>query len=205
MQIICKYFPELSKEQLSRLKQLQELYLEWNSKINLISRKDINNFYERHVLHSLSIAKVIHFKKGTNIMDVGTGGGFPGIPLSILFPDSLFYLIDSIGKKILVVKTIADELGLKNVLAKKIRVEEINHSFDFIVSRAVTNLPVFFNLVKNNIHKNGFNELPNGIFYLKGGNIDEELKKLKRKYKIYELSNYFTEDFYKTKKIVYIY
>ena len=204
MQIIKKYFPDLSQYQIKQFEQLQNLYREWNSKINVISRKDIENLYEKHILHSLGIAKIIKFKKGTKILDVGTGGGFPGIPLAIIFPDSKFTLIDSIGKKIKVVNAIADELKLSNVKTMQIRAENINDKFDFIVSRAVTSLPVFYNWVNKKIMKKSFNDIDNGILYLKGGDIDKELKILKKQYSIYELNKYFTEDFFSTKKIIYI-
>jgi len=204
MQIIKKYFPDLSQYQIKQFEQLQNLYREWNSKINVISRKDIENLYEKHILHSLGIAKIIKFKKGTKILDVGTGGGFPGIPLAIIFPDSKFTLIDSIGKKIKVVNAIADELKLSNVKTIQIRAENINDKFDFIVSRAVTSLPVFYNWVNKKIMKKSFNDIDNGILYLKGGDIDKELKILKKQYSIYELNKYFTEDFFNTKKIIYI-
>ncbi|MCD6111735.1 MAG: 16S rRNA (guanine(527)-N(7))-methyltransferase RsmG [Bacteroidales bacterium] len=204
MQIIKKYFPDLSQYQIKQFEQLQNLYGEWNSKINVISRKDIENLYEKHILHSLGIAKVIKFKKGTKILDVGTGGGFPGIPLAIIFPDSKFTLIDSIGKKIKVVNAIADELKLSNVKAMQIRAENINDKFDFIVSRAVTSLPVFYHWVNKKIIKKSFNDIDNGILYLKGGDIDKELIGLKKQYSVYALNKYFTEDFFSTKKIIYI-
>jgi 16S rRNA (guanine527-N7)-methyltransferase len=205
MYLLNKYFPDLSPKQLNCFERLQQLYSKWNSQINVISKKDINNLYEHHILHSLSVAKVIQFKKNTKILDIGTGGGFPGIPLSIFFPNSYFYLNDSIGKKIKVVKAITNELDLKNVYIEHKRAEDINKKFDFIIGRAVTNLPDFYKLVKNKIYKNGFNDLTNGILYLKGGDIFYELKKIKTKYKIYCLNKYFFEDFYKTKKLIYLY
>jgi len=204
MYLLNKYFPDLSLKQLNCFERLQQLYSKWNSQINVISKKDINNLYEHHILHSLSIAKVIKFKKNTKILDVGTGGGFPGIPLSIFFPDSYFYLNDSIGKKIKVVKAITNELDLRNVYIEHKRAEDINKKFDFITGRAVTNLPDFYKLVKNKIYKNGFNDLDNGIFYLKGGDVFYELKNIKTKYKIYSLNKYFFEDFYETKKLIYL-
>lgn len=203
-QIILNYFPDLSERQVKQFAMLQELYAEWNSKINVISRKDIDNLYVNHVLHSLGIAKVVQFKKGTKVLDVGTGGGFPGIPLAILFPDVQFYLVDSIGKKITVVNEIAKALQLKNVIATKGRVEELKEKFDFIVSRAVTSLPEFYQWTRALIKKDGFNELHNGILYLKGGDLDEEIKTLKRPVVIFDLKNYFSEDFFETKKVVYI-
>ena len=205
MEIIKKYFPSLTDEQIKKFSQLQEIYREWNSKINVISRKDIEHLYLRHVLHSLGIAKVIKFKNGTKIMDAGTGGGFPGIPLAIFFPGAKFYLADSIGKKINVVNNVAKELELKNVVAQQIRVENVNDNFDFIVSRAVTSLDVFYNWIKTKINKNNLNTIPNGILYLKGGNIFEELKTVQKKHKIYNLNIFFTEDFFETKKVVHIF
>ena len=205
MEIINKYFPSLSNEQIEKLSQLQEIYREWNSKINVISRKDIDHLYLKHVLHSLGIAKVIEFKKDTKIMDAGTGGGFPGIPLAILFPEANFFLADSIGKKIKVVNDVAKELELKNVIAQQIRIEEVNDKFDFIVSRAVTSLDIFYNWIKTKINTKSFNNIPNGILYLKGGDLTEELKAVRKKTKIYDLSNFFTEDFFETKKVVHIF
>jgi len=204
MQIIHKYFPSLNFYQIESFEILDELYKSWNSKINLISRKDVENLYERHILHSLAIAKFIHFKSGTKILDVGTGGGFPGIPLAILFPDVDFYLIDSVAKKIKVVNSIANELGLKNVKSEQIRLENLNRRFDFIVSRAVTNLPVFCDWAKNKISKKGFNEIPNGILYLKGGDVSEEIKKTHKKYSLYPLNKYFEEEFFSTKYLIYL-
>ena len=205
MEIINKYFPSLSNEQIEKLSQLQEIYREWNSKINVISRKDIDHLYLKHVLHSLGIAKVIEFKRGTQIMDAGTGGGFPGIPLAILFPEANFFLSDSIGKKIKVVNDVAKELELKNVIAQQIRIEEVNNKFDFIISRAVTSFDVFCNWIKTKINTKSFNNIPNGILYLKGGDLTEELKAVRKKTKIYDLSNFFTEDFFETKKVVHIF
>lgn len=204
MQIINKYFPELSKEKIKQFEKLKNLYEEWNDKINVISRKDIVNLYEKHILHSLAIAKVIQFKKGTKILDVGTGGGFPGIPLAIMFPDSNFTLIDSIGKKIKVVKAISEELNLTNVNARQIRAENLNEKFDFIVSRAVTKLPEFYQWINKKIIKKGFNDIGNGILYLKGGDIYNELISIKKPYQIYSIDKYFSEDFFETKKIVYL-
>ncbi len=204
MQIIHKYFPLLNSCQIESFEILDDLYKDWNSKINLISRKDVENLYERHILHSLAIAKFIHFKSGTRVLDVGTGGGFPGIPLAILFPDVDFYLIDSVAKKIKVVNSIANELGLKNVKAEQIRLENLNKRFDFIVSRAVTNLSVFCDWAKNKISKKGFNEIPNGILYLKGGDVFEEIKKTHKKYSLNPLSKYLEEEYFSTKYLIHL-
>lgn len=204
MQIIQEYFPDLSAKQKEQFAQLLPLYQDWNSKINVISRKDMEQFYEHHVLHSLGIAKVMHFKPGTKILDVGTGGGFPGIPLAILFPESEFLLADSIGKKIKVVNTVSEAIGLKNVRAQQIRAEELKEQFDFVVSRAVTELPVFHGWVKNKFRKQSINVLLNGILYLKGGDLTEELSPFAGKVQIFELKNYFREDFFDTKKVVYL-
>ena len=205
MELIQKYFPSLTDEQTEKFCQLQEIYREWNSRINIISRKDIDHLYLKHVLHSLGIAKVVEFKKDTKIMDAGTGGGFPGIPLAILFPETKFFLADSIGKKIKVVNNVADKLELQNVLAEKIRVEEVDSKFDFIVSRAVTSLPVFYHWMKTKINTKSFNNIPNGILYLKGGDLTEDIKSVRKKIKIYDLNNFFTEDFFETKKVVHIF
>lgn len=203
MDIILKYFPDLSEEQKEKFSQLQPLYAEWNEKINVISRKDIENIYERHVLHSLAIAKVIQFKPNTEILDVGTGGGFPGIPLAIMFPETNFHLVDSIGKKIKVVSEVATALGLKNVKAEQARAETLNKKYDFIVSRAVTSFPEFYEWIKNKISKIQYHTLNNGILYLKGGDLTEELKSFGNKPKIYSLSDFFNEEFFETKKVVY--
>lgn len=200
---ILKYFPELTEKQINQFSLLQDLYQDWNSKINVISRKDIDMLYERHVLHSLAIAKVISFS-GADILDVGTGGGFPGIPLAIMFPESRFHLVDSIGKKITVVKEIASALQLKNVSAQQIRAEQINASYDFVVSRAVTAFPEFYNWVKNKIKKQSKGTLKNGILYLKGGDLDEELKDFKSRIRIFNISEYFTESFFETKNVIYL-
>lgn len=204
MSIIEKYFPKLDALKTQQLKQLQPLYAEWNAKINVISRKDFDEFYERHVLHSLAIAKFINFSPGTKILDVGTGGGFPGIPLAIYFPQVQFHLVDSIGKKIKVVNTVIEELELKNVTAEKIRAEQINEKYDFVVSRAVTRLPEFVPWVKKNISKKYINPLPNGIIYLKGGDLSEEIKPYKKNIFIENLSNYFEEEFFETKKVLHL-
>ena len=197
------YFPNLTKTQQQQFAQLQGLYEHWNAQINVISRKDIDFLYERHVLHSLAIAKVIHFKPDTNVMDIGTGGGFPGMPLAILFPEVNFFLVDSIGKKIKVVNEVAKALGLKNVKAKQSRGEEVKEKFEFIVSRAVTEFPLFYRWVQNKISNNQFNNLPNGILYLKGGDLSEELKDFKKRVIIYDLKDFFKEEFFETKKVVY--
>jgi 16S rRNA (guanine527-N7)-methyltransferase len=204
MQIIRKYFPTLSPVQLTQFEKLGELYKEWNEKINVISRKDIEQLYERHILHSLGIAKVIQFKPQTEILDVGTGGGFPGVPLAIMFPESSFTLVDSIGKKIKVVEAISEGVGLKNLKAFHCRAEELEDRYDFVVSRAVTKITPFHGWVKNKFLKGGFNTLDNGILYLKGGELEEELSELKRKYKVYELSSFFSEEFFETKKVLYV-
>jgi 16S rRNA (guanine527-N7)-methyltransferase len=203
MNLLSKYFPELSDVQFNQFKQLQGLYKDWNSKINVISRKDIESLYLRHVLHSLSIAKLIKFNPASNILDIGTGGGFPGIPLAILFPDVNFHLVDSINKKLKVVNGVVDSLGLVNVKTTHSRAEFIKGDYDFIISRAVTTMPDFVSWTKNKIAKKSKNSFKNGIFYLKGGDLTEELKSYKT-VKVYSLSSYFDEDFFKTKKIVYL-
>jgi len=202
--ILHKYFPELTVTQIKQFELLQSLYEHWNAQINVISRKDIELLYERHVLHSLGIAKVMSFKSGTKIMDVGCGGGFPGIPLAILFPDSQFYLVDSIGKKIKVVNEIASAIGLTNLKAEHKRAEEVKENFEFIVSRAVTEFPAFYKWVQNKVSKKQFNNLPNGILYLKGGDLKEELKSFEKRVVLYDLKDYFDEPFFDTKKVVYL-
>lgn len=202
--ILTKYFPKLTVQQCGQFEQLQDLYSFWNNQINVISRQDIENLYEKHVLHSLGIAKVIDFKFGTEILDVGTGGGFPGVPLAILFPECRFHLVDSIGKKIKVVTEVATALGLKNLTAQHERAENVAGDFDFIVSRAVTRLKPFYGWVQNKITRNQFNDLKNGILYLKGGDLEEELQEFGKKYKLYNLSDYFEEEFFETKKVVYV-
>ncbi len=203
IQIILKYFPDLSLNQKSNFEKLYDLYSFWNNQINVISRKDINFIYERHVLHSLGIAKVISFRPGTKVLDVGTGGGFPGIPLAILFPETDFFLVDSIGKKIKVVNEISNALNLKNVRAKHCRSEDINEKFHFVVSRAVTEFPVFYSWIKNKFLIQNLNDLKNGILYLKGGDLKEEFGIYYDHAQFYELKNYFKEDFFETKKVVY--
>lgn len=204
MEIIYKYFPDLSEKQVNQFAQLQDLYRNWNSKINVISRKDIDELYERHILHSMAIAKVINFKENTNILDVGTGGGFPGIPLAILFPDCNFHLVDSIGKKITVVNEVAKAIELKNTKTDHERAEKLKDNYDFIISRAVTAFPSFYNWVKNKINKNSFNDLQNGILYLKGGDLSEELKNFKNRITEYKISEFYTESFFETKKVIYL-
>ncbi|WP_266363290.1 16S rRNA (guanine(527)-N(7))-methyltransferase RsmG [Tellurirhabdus rosea] len=201
---IKHYFPRLTDRQIEQLTALGDLYREWNAQINVISRQDIDALYEKHVLHSLAIAKIIQFKPGTEILDVGTGGGFPGIPLAILFPLVDFHLVDSIGKKIKVVTEVASALGLTNVRAEQVRVEHLSSTYDFVVSRAVTRLKPFMGWVRYKIHKNGNNDLPNGVLYLKGGELDEELSEIKDRYRLYDLSDYFEEPFFETKKVVYV-
>lgn len=204
MDIITKYFPKLDELQIEQFSQLEPIYAEWNAQINLISRKDFDGFYERHVLHSLAIAKLIKFSPGTKILDVGTGGGFPGIPLSIMFPEAKFHLVDSIGKKIKVVNAVIEALQLKNATAQQIRAEELKEKYDFVISRAVTRLPEFVPWVQKNISTKQSNPMPNGILYLKGGEISAELKPFKRSVFVKNLSDYFDEDFFETKKVVHL-
>jgi 16S rRNA (guanine527-N7)-methyltransferase len=202
MQIIHKYFPVLSEKQTKQFSDLQSLYQNWNDQINVISRKDIDDLYIKHVLHSLAIAKVIEFEKGTKVLDVGTGGGFPGIPLAILFPEVDFLLVDSIGKKIKVVNEISSSIGLTNIHTIHERAEYINETFDFIVSRAVTNMTDFKKWVKGKFNKKHNNSLHNGILYLKGGDLTEELKGIS--HIKFEIRDYFSEKFFETKKVIYI-
>jgi len=204
MDIILKYFPKLNTEQTELFKQLGPLYAEWNAQINVISRKDIEELYERHVLHSLAIAKFIRFAAGTKILDVGTGGGFPGIPLAIFFPEVQFHLVDSIGKKIKVVKEISSSLGLKNVTSEQIRAEQLTGKYDFVVSRAVTALPEFVSWVRKNISPKHQNAIPNGILYLKGGNIDSEIHPFRKNIFVQNISEYFGEEYFETKKLVHL-
>ncbi|MFH4964931.1 16S rRNA (guanine(527)-N(7))-methyltransferase RsmG [Gaetbulibacter sp. M235] len=203
MELILKYFPNLTEDQISKFKKLESLYQDWNLKINVVSRKDIDELYLRHVLHSLGIAKIVNFNDGSKIMDVGTGGGFPGIPLAIMFPNCSFYLVDSIAKKLKVVDEVVEGLGLTNVKTSHCRVEEINDTYDFIVSRAVAAMPTFVHWTKGKIAKKQNNELKNGILYLKGGDLSEELQDYKTA-TIYNLSDFYTEDFFETKKVVHL-
>ncbi|MFO7658117.1 MAG: 16S rRNA (guanine(527)-N(7))-methyltransferase RsmG [Bacteroidales bacterium] len=204
MEIILKYFKELDQSQVIRFIKLEKIYREWNSKINVISRKDIDQLYLHHVLHSLAIACIINFKKGTKILDAGTGGGFPGIPLAIFFPDVHFVLADSIAKKILVVDEVIKELGLSNCRTAVSRVENINEKFDFVVSRAVTDLPEFLTWTAGKIIERGINKLKNGVLYLKGGDIDTELRKIKNKWQVFPIASFFSEEFFELKKIVHL-
>ncbi|MFD2573452.1 16S rRNA (guanine(527)-N(7))-methyltransferase RsmG [Spirosoma soli] len=204
VELILKYFPDLTAEQQERFSALDGLYRDWNAKINVISRQDIDALYEKHILHSLGIAKIVQFKPGTEILDVGTGGGFPGIPLAIMFPMVDFHLVDSIGKKIKVVQEVATALGLTNIKAEQIRVEQLKTTYDFVISRAVTRLSPFLGWVRYKIHKNGNNDIRNGVLYLKGGDLTEELAEVPDRYRIYDLSDYFEEPFFETKKVIYI-
>ncbi len=203
MNLIFKYFPDLTEDQIDKFKQLDTLYQDWNLKINVVSRKDIGELYLRHVLHSLAIAKVIQFKDDSKILDVGTGGGFPGIPLAIMFPEVQFHLVDSISKKLKVVNEVVEGLGLTNVRTTHSRVEEINDTYDFILSRAVAAMPTFVNWVKGKITKKQKHELKNGILYLKGGELGEELQDFPKAI-IYNLSDFYTEAFFETKKLVHL-
>lgn len=203
-QKIFQYFPDLNNRQRSQFEALDGLYKEWNERINVISRKDMENLYTNHVLHALGIAKVRTFLPGSEILDVGTGGGFPGIPLAIMFPDSQFHLVDSIGKKITVVTEIAKSIGLVNVRAETIRAEKCSGSYDFIVSRAVTRMKEFHQWTHRKCKKTSRHELANGILYLKGGDLDEEMQELRRPYALYELGKWFPEPFFETKKVVYV-
>lgn len=204
MQTIQKYFPNLTEKQLELFEQLQPLYAEWNAQINVISRKDFSEFYERHVLHSLGIAKFTTFKAGSKILDVGTGGGFPGIPLAILYPKVQFHLVDSIGKKIKVVNEVANSLRLMNVKAEQIRAEQLKDKYDFVVSRAVTRLPEFVKWIRKNISQKQKNALPNGVIYLKGGDLTEEIAPFKKNIFVQDLSEYFEEEFFETKKVLHL-
>jgi 16S rRNA (guanine527-N7)-methyltransferase len=203
-EILIKYFPAVTPAQQRQFARLQQLYTLWNSQINVISRKDIDLLYERHVLHSLGIAKVVTFLPGESVLDVGTGGGFPGIPLAILFPETNFHLVDSIGKKIKVVTEVAAALGLKNVKATHARAEEIKEQFDFVVSRAVTQLKDFYPWVKGKFKKRSTNKLPNGILYLKGGDLTQEIADAGLAVQQYHLKDYFEEEFFETKQVIYI-
>ena len=202
MHVIHKYFPDLTEKQIKQFTDLQNLYQHWNAQINVISRRNIDTLYVNHILHSLAIAKVIQFEKGTKILDIGTGGGFPGIPLAILFPEADFLLVDSIGKKIKVVNEVSNAIGLTNIRTQHERAENINENFDFVVSRAVTNMRDFKKWVKGKFNKQQRNSLDNGILYLKGGNLSEELKAITHHQ--YEIADFFKEEFFETKKVVYV-
>ena len=204
MDKILKYFPEITERQKEQFAALLPLYEDWNSKINVISRKDMDNFYEHHVLHSLAIAKVQSFKPMAEILDVGTGGGFPGIPLAILFPDARFHLIDSIGKKIKVVQSVAEQLELTNVRTEQIRAEQLRGEYDFIVSRAVTDLSQFTQWVRGKVSTIQYHKLRNGILYLKGGDLTDELAPFKKKARTWDISDFFQEDYFLTKKVIYL-
>ena len=204
MDIILKYFPNLSEVQQQQFAALYDLYTDWNSKINVISRKDITNLYEHHVLHSLGIAKVMQFRPETTVMDLGTGGGFPGIPLAILFPETHFHLVDSIGKKVKVATEIANAIGLKNVTTRHCRAEEEKQLFDFVVSRAVMPLADLLKIIRKNIKKEQHNALPNGLICLKGGELEREVMPVKHQTLMYDLKDYFEEEFFETKKVVYV-
>ncbi len=204
MELIDKYFPNLTADQRDKFGQMGELYEYWNARVNVISRQDIDTLYERHVLHSLGIAKVQEFGPGTAILDVGTGGGFPGVPLAIMFPEAQFHLVDSIGKKIRVVQEVVNALKLDNVRAEQVRAEKLDDSYEFVVSRAVTRMAPFVGWVKKNISRNSFHDRRNGILYLKGGDLTEELSEIKEKPQVYALSDFFGEEFFETKKVVYV-
>jgi len=202
--LLLKYFPDITPQQKQQFDQLPELYNHWNSQINVISRKDIDQLFERHVLHSLGIAKVMRFLPGEKVLDVGTGGGFPGIPLAILFPETQFFLVDSIGKKIKVVQGVAKAIGLQNLRAAHTRAEDVPGKFDFVISRAVTRLKEFYPWVKNKFNKDSKNTLPNGILYLKGGDLTEEITESGLKVQQYHLKDYFSEEFFDTKQVIYV-
>ncbi|HAP94687.1 16S rRNA (guanine(527)-N(7))-methyltransferase RsmG [Epilithonimonas hominis] len=202
LELILQYFPNITSEQKKQFAELEVLYKDWNEKINVISRKDTDSLYEKHILHSLGIAKVMAFADNTKVLDIGTGGGFPGIPLAILFPNVQFTLVDSIGKKITVVKGVAESLGLKNVTAHHMRAEQLKEKFHFVISRAVTQMPVFLTWLRGKFEKEQFNPKHNGVLYLKGGDLAEELAGLKAE--IFSLKNYFDGEFFDTKKVVYL-
>lgn len=204
IEIILKYFPNLSEVQKQQYQALYDLYADWNSKINVISRKDIVNLYEHHVLHSLGIAKIINFRTGTSVMDLGTGGGFPGIPLAIMFPETKFHLVDSIGKKVKVATEIANAIGLKNVTTRHCRAEEEKQLFDFVVSRAVMPLTDLLKIIRKNIKTEQINPLPNGLICLKGGELEKEVMPVKHQTLIHDLNQNFEEEFFETKKVVYV-
>lgn len=202
LELVLKYFPDITSEQKDQFAELETLYKDWNEKINVISRKDTDSLYEKHILHSLGIAKIMEFADNTKVLDIGTGGGFPGIPLAILFPNAQFTLVDSIGKKITVVKGVAESIGLKNVTAHHMRAEQLKEKFHFVVSRAVTQMPVFLTWLRGKFEKEQFNPKHNGVIYLKGGDLGEELAGIKCE--IFQLKNYFEEEFFDTKKVVYL-
>lgn len=204
MEQIQSYFPNLNSDQIKQFEQLPALYEYWNAQINVVSRKDIDTLLERHVLHSLGIAKVMSFERGSNVLDVGTGGGFPGIPLAILFPEVNFYLVDSIGKKIKVVQAVANSLGLQNVRTEHQRAEKVKEKFDFVVSRAVTRMPDFLKWIRKSFKQEYINEFPNGVLYLKGGYLTDEMASVDYYYNEFPLSDYYQEDFFETKKVVYV-
>ncbi len=204
VELILKYFPNITERQQQQFAALLPLYQDWNAKINVISRKDMDHFYEHHVLHSLAIAKVQPFKSMAEILDVGTGGGFPGIPLAILFPDTKFHLIDSIGKKIKVVQSVADQLGLQNVRAEQVRAEQLGGEYDFVVSRAVTDLPQFVQWVRGRFSDIQYHHLRNGILYLKGGDLTAELAPFRKKVRTWDISDFFAEDYFLTKQVIYL-
>ena len=203
MELIDKYFPNLTDHQRMQFSKMYDVYSEWNEKINVISRKDIDNIYLHHVLHSLAIAKVIKFKPGTKVIDVGTGGGFPGVPLAVMYPETEFYMVDAIGKKIKVVNVAIEALGLKNAKAEHKRIQQVKDQFDFVVSRAVTAFPKFEAMVRKNILKKSTNELKNGIIYIKGGDFYNEIELIEDRVKIFDCTNYFEEDFFETKKVIH--
>ncbi len=204
MNTILKYFPTLTQEQIAQFSALDSLYRDWNSKINVISRKDIDNLYEHHVLHSLAIAKILRFQPGTDVVDIGTGGGFPGIPLAIMFPECRFTLVDSVGKKIKVASEVAASLGLKNVSFVYDRMENVKQKFDFAVSRAAMSLDLLVKVCRKNINKAGHNALPNGLICLKGGELETEVKAYSRIATLYSVSEFFSEEYFQTKKAVYL-
>lgn len=204
MDIIRKYFPNITELQAEQFAQLEALYNDWNAKINVISRKDIQNLYEHHVLHSLGIAKIINFRSGTNVMDLGTGGGFPGIPLAILFPEASFHLVDSIGKKVRVANEVANAIGLKNVRFSHARAEEVKDHYDFVVTRAVMPMVDLVKVARKNIQKEQHNALPNGIIALKGGELDGEIASMRNIATVWELSDFFEEEYFQTKKVVHV-
>lgn len=203
MDLILKYFPDLTEKQIEQFNKVGDLYKHWNDQINVVSRKDIEEIYTNHILHSLAIAKVMKFEDGSDVLDVGTGGGLPGIPLAILFPNVNFHLVDSIGKKIKVVQGVADGLGLTNVKAEQKRAEELHNHYDFVVSRAVTAMPRFAEWIRGKFKKDSLNPLPNGLLYLKGGDLTEELKDFPNA-ELHNISDFFDEDFFETKKVVYL-